>query len=70
EFENKEDIHDANGFTKKITNLWDLLPIFRDSKHKVPVMHIPLKKELVQSALKDKDFFLGSAAKNIGYYYN
>ncbi|CZW46697.1 TIR domain-containing protein [Enterobacter cloacae] len=70
EFENKEDIHNVNGFTKKITNLWDLLPMFRDSKHKVPVMHIPLKKELVQSALKDKDFFLGSDAKNIGYYYN
>lgn len=53
----------------RVKSLWDKLPIFRDSKFKVPVLHIPLSKETIRIALNNSDFRLGSGKKNNDYFY-
>jgi hypothetical protein len=72
EYSEKSDIIDCNSRTlkKQITQLWDNLPIFRDSNHKVPTMHIPNKKSLIRSALNDSDFKVASKGEAINYFYN
>lgn len=53
---------------KRKTYIWGNLPIFRDSKHKVPVLHIPFTKEGIQKALEDKRFMINSKATPGDYY--
>lgn len=54
---------------KQITDLWDKLPIFRDSMSNVPTMHIPNQKTLIKSALNDPDFMVASKCKAGTYFY-
>lgn len=70
DYDTKEKIHTQNGFSKGVQSLWGLIPIFRDSKNKVPILHVPLKKDLIRSALNDTDFQLGSTAAINDYFYN
>jgi hypothetical protein len=53
-----------------VRSLWDKLPIFRDSKSKVPVLHIPMNKETIQTALNNPDFRLASKKEANNYFYN
>lgn len=53
-----------------VSDLWNKLPIFRDSKSKVPVLHIPMKKDTIQMALKNVDFRVGSEIEPNDYFYN
>ncbi len=57
------------GFNNYVLNLWDKLPIFRDSKSNVPVLHIPMKKEIIREALKNLDFRLDSKCVAGNYFY-
>jgi hypothetical protein len=41
---------------KQIKDLWDKLPIFRDSMSEVPTIHIPNNKVLIEKTLKNADF--------------
>lgn len=68
----KEELLNNNntGLNATVINLWNKLPIFRDSKHKVPVIHVPLKKELIRNALSDSDFRVDSAGKINDFFYN
>ena len=52
-----------------ITNLWDKVPTFRDSKYKVPVFHIPYKKELIRKALLDPDFKYSTKTTPEDYFF-
>ncbi len=72
EYCEKNDIINCEAKTIKapIRNLWDNLPIFRDSKHKVPTIHIPNKKELIRRALNDSDFMIGTKGVADVYFYN
>nr|WP_254434387.1 TIR domain-containing protein [Dolichospermum sp. UHCC 0352] len=45
---------------QEIKNLWDKLPVFRDSMNKVPTLHIPMKKDLISTSLKDSDFMVNT----------
>lgn len=58
EYSEKSDIINCTGKTikKQIKDLWDKLPIFRDSMSDVPTLHIPMKKALIEKALNHKDF--------------
>ena len=49
--------------------MWDKLPVFRDSMSKVATLHIPYKKSLIVSALKDDDFKVQTMTKAAAYYY-
>lgn len=61
----------ANGSLKQsVKNLWDKLPIFRDSMDKVPTLHVPIKKEAIETALRNKDFMLTTKTTPDYYWYN
>lgn len=49
----------ANGeLRSEIKKLWDKLPAFKALKSKVPVLHVPMKKEVIRDALGRSDFTL------------
>ena len=53
DYENKSDIINCTSKTikKQIKEMWDKLPIFRDSMHKVPTLHIPNKKKIDKESI-------------------
>jgi hypothetical protein len=71
EYQEKSEIINCETQTirKQIMGLWDNLPIFRDSQHKVPTMHIPNKKDLIRSALNDPDYMIASKCEPGKYFY-
>ncbi len=71
EYGEKSDIINCQSetFRKQIRDLWDKLPLFRNSMHNVPTMHIPKKKILIKSALNNSDFMLGSRCVSGTYFY-
>lgn len=71
EFKEKSDIINCTGKTikKQIQDLWDKLPIFRDSMKNIPTLHIPNKKILIKSALNDTDFMVKTKCTVSTYFY-
>lgn len=70
DYSKKSDIVDSKGnFKKQITDLWDLLPKFRDNKDFVATMHIPCTKALIKAALENRDFMVNTMAEAGTYYY-
>jgi hypothetical protein len=71
EYSDKSDIINCQSKTikQKIKNLWDKLPIFRDSLANVPTIHIPNKKELIKSALNNPDFMVNTKCSADQYFY-
>ena len=71
EFKEKSDIINCNSetFRKQIKDLWDKLPIFRNSMGNVPTMHIPNNKTLIRSSLKDPDLIVSTKADPTSFYY-
>lgn len=49
--------------------LWDKIPVFRDSKSKVPVLHIPLSKLSIEQALNDPDLMINSKCDPSDYFF-
>ena len=60
EYDSKESLLTNGSLKQSVKNLWNNLPIFRDSMGDVPTLHVPLKKSLIESALNDKDFMLST----------
>ena len=62
EYGEKSDIINcsSNTIKQKIKNLWDNLPIFRNSMGKIPTLHVPNKKALIEAALRDTDFMVNT----------
>ena len=58
-----------NLFKSDIKLLRDKLPIFRDSKYKVPVLHVPMDKNLIRQALNTTDFTVQSSCEADDYFY-
>jgi hypothetical protein len=58
------------GLNNTVKSLWNKLPIFRDSKSKVPVLHVPLNKETIRTALNNGNFSAGSKKNPSDYFYN
>ena len=58
EYSEESDIINCSSKTvrQQIKNLWDKLPIFRDSMTEVPSIHVPNKKSLIKKALENKKF--------------
>ncbi|MBD9437338.1 hypothetical protein IB223_14640 [Pseudoxanthomonas sp. PXM03] len=70
DFNSLADLRSGTTFSPSIKALWDRVPIFKTSMHKVPTMHVPLLKQNISNALKDPDFMLATKGKSIAYYYN
>lgn len=60
---------DSGNFKQHILNLWDNIPILRNSMESVPTLHIPYKKEYIRLALNDKDFMYNTKGENNTYHY-
>ncbi|MGZ0018151.1 TIR domain-containing protein [Nitrosomonas sp. wSCUT-2] len=58
EYDTKESLLLNDSLKQSVKNLWNNLPIFRDSMNKVPTLHIPIKKEIIEASLKNSDFML------------
>lgn len=71
EYEEKSDIINCSSetFKQKIKNLWDTLPALRVAMQSVPTLHIPYRKELIRSALKDQDLMINTKKSVTKYYY-
>ena len=67
EFKNKDDLVSNQG-RKQIENLWGRLPVFKKSKLSIPVLHIPLKKETINLALKNTNFMFNTKIKAGDYF--
>jgi hypothetical protein len=71
DFKTKEDLlnNDNTRFNNTVIALWDKLPIFRNSKSKVPILHVPMNKETIRKALNNANFRVGSEKKAGDYFY-
>lgn len=71
EYSEKSDIINCNSQTIKqqIKNLWDKLPIFRDSMDSVPTLHLPNKKNLIRNGLMNDGFMIGTKKEPDIYFY-
>jgi len=69
DYKEKTDIVCNKHIRQQIRRLWDKLPIFRDSMHIVPTIHIPLKMDLIRKTLEDKDFMIQSKTTANVYFY-
>jgi hypothetical protein len=71
EYSEESDIinYASETFKKQIKDLWEKLPIFRDSMDKIPTIHMPLKKNLIERALNDEDLMVNTKCDpNIFFY--
>ena len=63
EYDTKEALLTDGSLKQAVRKLWDNLPIFRDSMHKVPTLHAPLNKNLIEKALRDEKFMIATKTK-------
>ena len=59
----------AKTIRQQVKDLWDKLPSFRDGRSYVPVIHVPLKKSLIRSALGNSGFTVQSPKAVDDYFY-
>lgn len=69
EYDTKESLLLNGSLKQSVKNLWGKLPIFRDSMNKVPTLHVPMKKGIIEAALKDSDFMLPIKTAADVYWY-
>lgn len=60
---------DKNNLNNVVKNLWNKLPAFKDSKSKVPVLHVPMNKDTIKMALNNSDFRIDSGKNPSDYFY-
>lgn len=70
EYDTKESLLINGVLSTTVKNLWDRLPVFRDSMYKVPTLHIPMNKNIIEEALNNKDFMLSTKCKPNYYWYS
>lgn len=71
DYDSKEKLlnNTGNAFKQEIKDLWDKLPILRDSMKNVPTLHIPMKQDIISSALNNNDFVVGTKKEKDAYFY-
>ena len=69
DFKEKTDIWCSTGMKKQVKDLWDKLSKFRDNMDKVATLHVPYKKNLIVSALKNLDFKVQTMTNAGQYHY-
>ena len=71
EYKEKSDIINCQSkkIKKQIKDLWDKLPIFRNSMDIVPTLHIPNKKSLIRKALENEGFMVNTKKDADEYFY-
>jgi len=71
DYKEKSDIINCTSKTlkKKITDMWGQVPMFKNSKNIVPVLHIPYSKEMIKIALNNPDFRYSTKTKPSDYFF-
>jgi len=69
DYKSKESMLLNKNLKQEVKNLWNLLPIFRDSLKDVPVLHIPFLQSIVTSALDNSSFMVNTKANPGEYAY-
>lgn len=69
DFNSLTSLRDGDSFAAGIASLWNKVPMFKSSMGKVPTIHVPLLKDSIASALRDRDFMLQSKATAMAYYF-
>lgn len=69
DFKEKTDIWGSSGMKVQVRELWDKLPVFRDSMNNVATLHVPYKKSLIESALRDRGFMVQTMTEPDVYHY-
>ena len=71
EYAEKSDIINCSSQTmkKQIKDLWDNLPVFRNSMGEVPTIHLPNDKALITRALKNGKFMVNTKGDAGEYFY-
>lgn len=69
EYGTKESLLMNDSLRQSVKNLWGNLPIFRDSMNKVPTLHIPIKKEIIEASLNESGFMLATKTTADSYWY-
>ncbi len=71
EYDDESDIrsYSSGQIRKKIRNLWDKMPKFRDLRGNVPVLHVPMKKARIKQGLKNRKFTVHDKKKPGDYSY-
>jgi hypothetical protein len=64
EYDTKESLLTDGDLKQAVKNLWDKLPVFRDSMKDVPTIHVPLNKSLIEKSLRNEDFMI--ATRKVG----
>lgn len=72
DLKNTEDLlnNGKASLNKSVKTLWDNLPVFRDSKSKVPILHVPMNKETIKKALNNIKFRAETGKEPGDYFYN
>ena len=65
----KTDVADNNGFKEDIKKLWNKVPTFKKYKNTILVIHIPLKRSLIESALTNSNFRINYKNKIDNFYF-
>lgn len=60
EYDTKESLLTDGSLKQAVKNLWDKLPVFRDSMKNVPTIHIPLSKSLIEKSLRNENFMIAT----------
>jgi hypothetical protein len=68
-YSTKESLLSGGSLRPAVTSLWDQLPIFRTSMGKVPVLHVPMVKDLIATSLRDPDLMLATKTTAGNYWY-
>lgn len=73
DYESVSDIfYEKNGeyyLTKKAKELKDCLPILKRYQNKVPCLHVPFKKNIIEKSLLNKGFMVGTKKDAAFYIY-
>lgn len=69
EYDSGEKLLSNGSLKQSVKNLWDKLPIFRDSMAAVPTLHVPMSKASITRALKNTDFMLTTKGAPDRYFY-
>lgn len=71
EYSEKSDIINTSSETikQKIKDLWDNLPIFRNSMENVRTLHIPNKKSLIKKALENENYMVNTMGDTGAFFY-
>jgi hypothetical protein len=62
EYDTKESLLTGGSLKQSVKNLWNNLPVFRDSMKNVPTIHVPMSKSLIAQSLRDNDLMIATKA--------